>query len=34
MLSKNVEYKGGAMSMIEVSYLLKSFGYKIALNNI
>lgn len=34
MLSKNVEYKGGAMSMIEVSHLSKSFGDKIALNNI
>lgn len=34
MLSKNVEYKGGAMSMIEVSHLSKSFGDKIALNDI
>lgn len=34
MLSKNVEYKGGAMSMIEVSHLSKSFDDKIALNNI
>ncbi|TVX35454.1 ATP-binding cassette domain-containing protein, partial [Streptococcus pneumoniae] len=34
MLSKNVEYKGGAKSKNEVSNLSKRVGDKIDLNNI